>query len=141
MTNISLWNPFRDLDTLTNRLFGTEGLRRTTSQPWSPAVDITEDANAYHIVADLPEVSKDGVKVTVEDGLLTIRGERKWEKRTEDTKFHLLERSYGSFTRSFRLPDDAIGDGVSANFKDGSLTVILPKREEAEPKQVEVKID
>jgi HSP20 family protein len=81
------------------------------------------------------------VKVTVEEGLLTIRGERKWEKKTEDTKFHLLERSYGSFTRSFRLPDDARGDGVSASFKDGTLTVNLPKREDAKPKQVEVKID
>ncbi len=142
MNTLTVFNPFRDLDALTNRLFGN-GLaeRESDSRPWSPRVDITEDEAAYKITADLPEVSKDAVKVTLEDGVLTLRGERKWEKKTENTKVHLVERSYGTFTRSFRLPKDASGETVSATYKDGVLTVVVPKREESKPRQVEVKID
>ncbi|MGI8605175.1 MAG: Hsp20/alpha crystallin family protein [Verrucomicrobiales bacterium] len=143
MTNLTMWNPLREFDALTNRLFGNDALLRGTAsgRPWSPSVDITEDDEAYRIVADLPDVPKDAVKVTVENGVLSIRGERRWETKTDTTKTHLIERSYGSFSRSFRLPDDASGEVVSATFKDGVLTVELPKREEAKPKEIEVKIN
>lgn len=143
MTNLSVWNPLRELDQLTNRLFGNDALLGGSGQgrPWAPSVDITEDESSYHIVAELPDIPKESVKVTVENGVLTIRGERKWEKKTEKTKFHLMERSYGSFSRSFRLPEDASGDHVKARFKDGCLTVDLPKREEAKPREIDVSID
>ncbi len=142
MNSVTVWNPFRELDVLTNRLFGNSLLNRESEgKPWSPRVDITEDEQGYKIVADLPEVPKEAVKVTVEEGVLTVRGERKWEKKTENTKVHLIERSYGSFSRSFRLPEDANGEKVSASYKDGVLTVTLPKAEEKKPKQIEVQVD
>lgn len=141
MNTVSVWNPIRELDVLTNRLFGHGLLHRDSDErPWSPRVDITENEAAYVIVADLPEVPKDAVKVTVEDGVLTVKGERKWEKKTDNTKVHLIERAYGTFTRSFRLPEDAAGDQVKAAFKDGVLTVTLPKREESKPRQIEVQV-
>ena len=145
MNTLNTWNPIRDLDVLTNRLFGhsllqREGQRDAEPQPWSPRVDITEDEQAYRLVADLPQVPKDAVKVSVENGTLSIRGERKWEKVTDNTKVHLIERSYGTFSRHFRLPEDGAGDRVSATYKDGVLTVILPKREETKPRQVQVEV-
>jgi HSP20 family protein len=144
MTNLSIWNPLREFDALTNRLFGNESLLGrgvSSSRPWAPMVDITEDDDFYRLVVDLPDVPKDGVKVSIENGILTIRGERKWEKKSDKTKVHLVERSYGSFTRSFSLPDDAATGGLTANFKDGVLTIMVPKLEEAKPKEIEVKID
>jgi HSP20 family protein len=141
MSTLSVYNPFREFDALANRLFNQpSSTRNGDSRPWVPQVDITEDEAAYTITTDLPEVAKDAVKVTVEDGVLTVRGERKWEKKSDTTKVHLVERTYGSFTRSFRLPDDASGDKVSATFKEGVLKVVLPKREEAKPRQVEVQV-
>lgn len=142
MNTLSLFNPLRELDVLANRLLGHGlGLRDAELRPWTPRVDITEDDTVYKITADLPEVPKEAVKVTVENGTLTLRGERKWEKKTDNVKVHLVERAYGTFTRSFRLPEDANGDAVTATYKDGVLTVVVPKREETKPKQVEVKID
>ena len=141
MSSLSVYNPFREFESLANRLFQHSPAPRSgESRPWLPPVDVTEDETAYTITTDLPDVPKEAVKVTVEDGVLTIRGERKWEKKTDNTKVHLVERSYGSFTRSFRLPEDASGDRVSATFKDGVLKVVLPKREEAKPRQVEVQV-
>ena len=141
MSTLSVYNPFREFESLANRLFQQNAVSRTgESRPWVPQVDVTEDETAYTITTDLPDVPKDAVKVTVEDGVLTVRGERKWEKKTENTKVHLVERSYGSFTRSFRLPEDACGEKVSATFKEGVLKVVLPKREEAKPRQVEVQV-
>jgi HSP20 family protein len=145
MNTLNTWNPIRDLDVLTNRLFGhsllqRDGQREVEPQLWSPRVDIIEDEQAYRVVADLPQVPKDAVKVSVENGMLTIRGERKWEKLAENTKVHLIERSYGTFTRHFRLPEDGAGDKLSASYKEGVLTIILPKREETKPRQVEVEV-
>ncbi len=143
MSTITTWHPFREFDALTQRLLGLApvGKCETASQkPWAPSVDITETDAAYTVTADLPEVPKDAVKVTVEEGVLTVRGERKWEKKTDDTKVHLVERSYGSFARSFRLPEDAAPDKVEATYKDGVLTVVLPKVEQKKPAQIEVKI-
>jgi len=111
-----------------------------TVAQWLPLVDITEDDKEYLIKVELPEVRKDDVKVTVESGVLTISGERKFEKEEKDRKYHRLERAYGSFTRSFSVPDDADDTKVSAEFKDGVLTVRLAKSEKARPKSVEVKV-
>ena len=103
-------------------------------------MDITEDDKEYLVKADLPEVKKEDVKVTVEDGVLTITGERKIEKEEKDKKYHRIERSYGNFLRSFTLPDAADGAKVRAEFKDGVLKVRLPKTEKAKAKAVEVKV-
>jgi HSP20 family protein len=107
---------------------------------WSPLVDISEDDNEYLIKAELPDVKKEDVKVTAEEGTLTIMGERKFEKEEKGKKYHRVERSYGSFVRNFSLPDDASPAKVSAEFKDGVLTVHLAKDEKAKPQHIEVKV-
>src|SRR5205085_10902516 len=107
---------------------------------WMPVADITEDEKEYLIRAELPDLKKEDVKVTVENGVLTISGERKFEKEEKKKKYHRVERAYGRFVRSFTLPDDADANGVKAEFKDGMLTVHLPKNEKAKPKQIEVKV-
>ena len=112
----------------------------TPAAEWSPLVDISEDDKEYRIKAELPEVNKEDVKVTAEAGTLTIMGERKFEKEEKGRRFHRVERAYGAFGRSFSLPDDASPARVSAEFKDGVLTVHLPKDEKAKPQQIEVKI-
>ena len=111
-----------------------------TITEWAPSVDIIEDEKEWLVKADLPEVKKEEVKVTVENGVLTITGERKFEKEEKDKKYHRIERSYGNFLRSFTLPDGADGSKVNAEFKDGVLKVHLPKGEKAKPKAVEVKV-
>ena len=107
---------------------------------WSPLVDISENEQEYLIKAELPEVRKEDLKVTAEKGTLTIMGERKFEKEEKGRKFHRIERAYGSFGRSFSLPDDANPARVSAEFREGVLTVHLLKDERAKPQQVEVKV-
>lgn len=103
-------------------------------------MDIAEDDKEYVITAELPEIKKEGVKVTVESGVLTISGERKFEKEEKGKKYHRIERAYGSFVRSFTVPDDADGSKVSAEFKEGVLRVHMPKSEKARPKSVEIKV-
>jgi len=112
-----------------------------TVPEWTPAVDIIEDQNEYLIKVELPEVQKNDVKVTVENGTLTITGERKVEKEAKERKFHRVERFYGRFLRSFVVPEDADSAKVTADFKDGVLRVRLAKSEQARPKQIEVKVD
>ncbi len=150
MSALIRWDPFKEMDDLQSRfakLFGLTPARISngdkealTVAEWAPSVDITEDDREYLVKADLPEVKKEDVKVTVEDGVLTITGERKLEKEEKDKKYHRIERSYGNFLRSFTLPDAADGAKVSAEFKDGVLKVRLPKTEKAKPKAVEVKV-
>ena len=143
------WNPLKDRDELESRLasmFGTReatgngGKEALTVAQWSPLVDITEDEKEYLIKAQLPEVKKDDVKVSVQDGILTIAGERKSEKEEKNKKFHRVEWAYGSFSRSFTLPEDADADKVAGDFKDGVLKVHVPKSEKAKPKKIEVKV-
>ena len=150
MNAVTRWDPFRELDELQNRLsplFGRAPLRRNgdkdeaiTVAEWAPLVDIVEDDNEYLIKAELPEVKKEDVKVTVQDDVLTISGERTFEKEEKGRKYHRMERAYGSFARSFTLPEDADGEKVAAEFKNGVLKVHLPKSEKAKPKSIEVKI-
>ncbi len=150
MNMLTRWDPFREMDDLQKRVNSIFGLtpqrppngkeETMTVAQWLPLVDITEDGHEYLIKAELPEVRKEDVKVTVESGVLTISGERKFEKEEKDKRYHRIERSYGSFTRSFSVPDDADDSKVSAEFKDGVLTVRLTKSEKARPKSVEVKV-
>ena len=111
-----------------------------TATSWAPSVDVTEDNKEWLMKIDLPEVKKEDVKVTVENGVLTITGERKFEKEEKDKKYHRIERAYGNFYRSFTLPEGADGGKVSADFKDGVLKVHLPKDEKAKTKTLEVKV-
>jgi HSP20 family protein len=149
MNVLKRWDPFKEMDDLQRRLGSFIGLspqrpvngrEDMTVSEWMPLVDITEDDHAYLIKAELPEVKKDEVKVTVENGVLTISGERKFEKEEQSKRYHRIERAYGIFTRSFAVPDDADAAAVSAEFKDGLLTVRLAKSEKARPKSVEVKV-
>ena len=146
---LTRWNPVRDLEDIHSRL--SNALRLPTIQKdgdkelmtvaeWTPAVDITEDEKEYLLKAELPELKKEDVKVTVENGILTVSGERKFEKEEKGKKYHRIERSYGSFVRSFGLPDDADAEKVEAKFSDGVLRVHVAKSESAKPKQIEVKV-
>jgi len=152
MSALTRWNPFRELEEMQRRmaaLLDWSPFRRSalttdeetiTVPEWSPLVDISEDDKEYLLKVELPEVSKDDVKVTVEGGTLTISGERKAEKEEKNRKYHRIERYYGRFERSFTIPDDAEPQNVRAEFKDGVLRVHLPKSEKARPKQIEVKV-
>ena len=111
-----------------------------TVAEWSPRVDITEDDKEYVIKADLPEVKKEDVKLTVEDGVMCISGERHYEKEEKGKKYHRVERAYGSFMRSFAVPENVDGTKVSAEYKNGVLNVHLPKSEKTKSKSLEVKI-
>ncbi len=149
MTALTRWNPFREMEELQHRLLSVfnltaprrgDGQESITVAEWAPLVDIIEDDKEYLIKAELPEMRKEDVKVTVENGVLTISGERKLEKEEKGKRYHRIERAYGSFVRSFTLPDDADADKVSAEFKDGVLKVHVAKSEAAKPKQIEVKV-
>ncbi len=149
--NLVKWNPFRELEDVSNRLnsiFGGFPVRTESNQEmlavtdWVPTVDISETDTAYLIKGEIPGVKKEDVKVTIEDGMITMRGERRQEKEDKGEKYHRIERSYGSFMRSFRMPDDAEEANVKAEFKDGMICVTLPKSETAKnkPKQIEVAV-
>ena len=128
-----------DLAPFRGNALTTDEQSRTLAE-WAPAVDVIEDDKEYLIKVELPEVHKDDVKVTVENGNLTITGERKAEKEEKNRKYHRLERFYGRFERSFSVPTDADESKVNAEFKDGVLRVHLAKSEKALPKQIEVKV-
>jgi len=150
MNAMKRWNRLKDLEAFQHGLDSLLG-RSSVHQPegqeepmavaeWSPLVDISEDDKEYLIKAELPDVKKEDVKVTAQEGTLTIMGERKFEKEEKSRKYHRVERAYGTFGRSFSLPDDASPAKVSAEFKDGVLTVHLVKDKKAKPQQVEVKV-
>ena len=142
MNTLSIWNPIHEMDELFhNRLASVLGGEGLQSVAWSPVVDIEESAEAYTIRAELPGLSKEKVKVTVENGVLTLSGERDLERRMETKTFHRVERSHGTFTRSFTLPDDVDSESVAANFKDGLLEIQIAKREEALLKSIEVRVE
>lgn len=154
MKSLEIWNPFRELDEVQNRLstffggfpeFGRFpkslfGNGDIALPEWSPQVDISEDDKEYLVKADLPEMKKEDAKVTVENGVLSISGERKSEKEEKKKKFHRVERCYGTFLRTFTLPDNADATKIAAEFKEGVLKVHLPKTPAAKPKPVEVKV-
>lgn len=146
------WDPFKEIEKemqdLTDRFSrmltrwpGRSSRESLTVAEWAPSVDIVETDSEYLIKAEIPEVDKKDVKVTVQDGYISIQGERKQEKEEKGKKFHRVERSYGAFMRSFELPDDVDQEKVKAEFKDGMLTVHLPKNEQAKAKTIEVKVE
>jgi HSP20 family protein len=146
--SLSKWDPFRDLSEFQKRLagiFGAEGspLASFEEADWQPAVDVSEDDEGYLITADLPEVTKEDAHVTVKDGVLTISGERKRESEEEDKKrkYHRVERSYGRYQRSFRVPEGVDPAKIQADFKDGVLKVRLPKGQEPEPEEHRVEVN
>ena len=166
MNMLTKWNPFReeeiDWPSLTrlsplremermqrqvDNLFRRVSLRgdggqeqAITATDWAPSVDIIEDDKEYLIKAELPELKKEEVKVRVENGMLMLSGEREFEKEEKGRKYHRIERAYGSFERSFSLPDNADGTRVNAEFKDGVLEVHLPKNPNAKSKSIEIKV-
>lgn len=146
--NLVRWDPFRDLEDMygrLNRAFGQAGLRRPTEEgdffaDWTPAMDLEEIDGEYLVKADLPAVKKEDVKVSLENGVLAIEGERRQEKEEKGKKFHRIERSYGKFVRRLAVPTDADPQKVSAEFKDGVLNVHLPKSPAAKPRAIDVKV-
>jgi len=147
MSTIARLEPFRGLSTLQdqfNRLFN-ESFRNHPEESalttWAPAVDIYETPNELVVKADLPDVNEKDIDVRVENNLLTIRGERKFEKSVSEENFLRVERTYGSFSRSFSLPNTVNAESIGAEYKNGVLTVTLPKREESKPRQVKVTVN
>jgi HSP20 family protein len=144
---ITRYDPFRDLRNLqeeVNRLFtgnvgrayDDEGITRGA---WSPNVDIYENKEQLVLEAELPGMKREDFELSIENNVITLRGERQFEKRDESDNYHRVERAYGSFTRSFTLPNTVSGEGASADYRNGVLRVTLPKREETKARRIEVK--
>jgi HSP20 family protein len=141
-----LEQPFRGATTLQeqiNRIFG-DGLAHTGQEsnltPWAPAVDIYETENELVVKADLPDVNPQDLDIRVENNVLTIRGERKFEKQVHEDNYLRIERAYGCFSRSFSLASSVNSDTIKADYHDGVLTLSVPKTEEAKPKQIKVNV-
>jgi HSP20 family protein len=141
------WEPFRDIDDMFERVFadalprwhrGANDERRVYA--WAPAADVSETDAEYLIKAELPEVRKDDLNITVQDGVLTLAGERKEENREENEKVHRVERFHGSFSRRFTLPDDADEQSIRAESKDGVLVIHIPKQKVAQPQSRQIEV-
>jgi len=143
--SITRFEPFRGVTSLQeriNRLFN-EAFDRSEEgslTSWAPAVDIFETEHELVVKADLPDVKPEDLDIRVENNILTIRGERKFEKKVSEDKYLRVERSYGSFSRSFSLANTVNTEAIKADYKDGVLTLSIPKREEAKPKQIKVQV-
>jgi HSP20 family protein len=129
-------DPFQGFQDTMNRFFSEPAANR----PWVPAVDIRETENELVVKADVPDMKFEDIDVRLENGTLTLRGERKFEEQKKEGGWHRVERSYGSFERVFTLPDTVNPEGVQADYKNGTLTVTLPKKEIAKPRQIKVKV-
>ena len=142
------FDPFRELEDMSERLnrlmtrrtFPAGDEEALVTAEWAPVVDIEESDKEYVIKAELPEVKKDEVKVSLKDGVLTMEGERKQEKEEKTRRFHRVERSYGKFVRCFTMPKDIDDKNIRADFKEGMLSVHIAKSEAAKPKAIEVKV-
>jgi HSP20 family protein len=139
--NITRWEPFREMEDMFRRFspfFGN--IRRLSAEgDWTPMADFSETDQEYLIKAHLPDVKKEDIKVTVEEGVLTLSGERKQEKQTQGENEILTESFYGTFSRSFRLPEDCDGQGIRAESKDGVLRIHIPKNKtKSKPMSIEI---
>ena len=141
------WEPFRDVDDMFERVFADTMRRwpRTSNDErrvydWAPAADVSETDGEYLIKAELPEVRKDDLNITVQEGVLTLAGERKEEKREDNEKLHRIERFHGTFSRRFTLPDDADEQGIKAESKDGVLVIHIPKQKVAHPQPRQIQV-
>jgi HSP20 family protein len=150
--SIQRWNPFRDelsfpeawlrdlerpFERLARRLGGHTG--RANAGELAPAVDLVEDDKCFRVTAELPGVRREDVNVEVNEDVLTIRGEKRSQREEKKDRVHWVERSYGAFSRAFALPATAIADQMNANFKDGVLTVEIPKKEASKARQIAIK--
>jgi len=141
------WEPFRDIDDVFDRFFA-DTLRRQarpagqaqTGRDWAPVADVTESESEYLIKAELPEVRKEDLSLTVQDGVLTLCGERKQEKRAEGEKTHRIERFYGTFARRFALPEDADEQAIRAESRDGLILIHIPKQKVVQPQPRQITI-
>jgi HSP20 family protein len=147
---LTRWDPFRDVEDMFDRYTRSMSLPMRLHHgqdwmvpgggDWSPRVDISETDNHFRITAEIPGISRDDIKINIEEGVLTIRGERKDEKEEKGRKFHRVERYYGAFSRSFTLPQNVDESHIEANFKDGLLMLQIPKKTADKPKPIEVKV-
>ncbi|OFV99401.1 MAG: molecular chaperone [Acidobacteria bacterium RIFCSPLOWO2_12_FULL_54_10] len=150
MSTLVRWEPFRELVNMRDRmdrLFQDYPGRSWPEEEalakdiWNPPVDVFETKDSLVLKADLPQVNKEDVDISVDGNLLTIRGERKREKEINEKDYYRMERSYGTFSRSFTLPGTVNAEKIEASFEGGVLSVTLPKKEESKPKQIKVKVE
>jgi len=155
MATMTRWDPFQDLrgaqdemaqmDPMSPMLAHALGLHaqqgggRATATAWAPALDISERKDAYLVTVELPGVEADDLQITLEDGLLTIQGERHFAHDSSEQQFHRVERRYGAFRRSITLPAHVMADGIEASADGGVLQIMVPKAEEAKPKRIQVR--
>jgi HSP20 family protein len=147
MTVLTRWDPFRELQTLQSRMsrlfeeqYGGGSQDLTTSGAFVPPVDIYEDQHGIQLKLEVPGIDEKDLDIQVENNVLTVSGERKFEQEQKEENFHRIERRYGSFTRSFTLPQTVDGEKITADYNSGVLSIRLAKREEAKPKQIKVNI-
>ncbi len=141
--NLMRWDPYREVSSLQDRLNRALGGRTEREDEmqlaaWAPPVDIAEEKDRILITAELPGFKENEIEIQTENGMLTLRGERKFEKETDGTSYHRVERSYGQFVRSFSLPNNVDREKIKATFRDGLLKVDLPKREDAKPRTIKI---
>ncbi len=150
---LTVWRPFRELtpfrdfermrsemDRLWNSFFERGPLRGEEGAEWLPSLDVAETKNEIVVKAEVPGLEPKDIDISLSEGLLTIKGEKKQEREEKEENYHLVERSYGSFTRSIRLPKEVQSDKINASYKNGVLKVVLPKSEEAKKKEVKIKV-
>jgi HSP20 family protein len=150
---LTIWKPFReltpfadfermrrDMDRLWDSFFERGLIRGEDGGEWLPSLDVGETKNEIVVNAEMPGMDPKNIDISLSDGLLTIKGEKKQEKEEKEENYHLVERSYGSFTRSIRLPHEVQSDKINASYKNGVLKVVLPKSEEAKKKEVKIKV-
>jgi HSP20 family protein len=140
------WNPYRHLASLPldlDNFFESSrlGLGLNAETDWSPSVDVSESEDGYEIKADVPGLQRQDIRISFENGLLTLKGEKKQENEVKGKNFHKVERCHGRFERSFRLPDGIKADAIKAKVDNGVLTVSIPKAEEAKPKEIAVAVE
>ena len=143
------WDPFRDLGLLQdrmNRMFDDAGRGWRSDEPaattsWSPQVDIFETEGEIVVKAELPGMKREDITLHLEKNVLTLRGERKFQKETKEENYHRIERSYGNFSRSFSIPATVDEEKIRADYKDGVLQIVLPKKDQAKPKQIKIASD
>ena len=143
-----LWNIHDEIDRMFEDFFGRavspeRALRERTTElaHWTPDLDLAETDNEYIVKADLPGLKQDEIKISIRDDVLTIKGERKSEKEEKGKNYHRVERSYGAFARSIELPAKVQGDKIKASYKEGVLEIVLPKSEEAKPKEISIEVN
>jgi HSP20 family protein len=152
MTTMMRWDPFQDLRSAQDEmaqmspmlahalgLHTQQGSGRAMTRAWAPALDISERKDAYLVTVELPGITPEDLDITMEDGLLTIQGERQFTSESSEQQFHRVERRYGAFRRSITLPAHVMAEEIQASFEDGVLQILVPKAEEAKPKRIQVR--